>query len=308
MRRLMGVAWGLGIGILGWGPASEARVDIGPRPVSAELSWFGDDLSWSQDFCVQSTQEPNAAGTTVLPYAVEVAGPLALSQGGESIPLTLSWQDLTAGVTVPLTADVASSETLSGAVLDCPQGDNGRLVATVAAEAVMAVPPGEYAVTLRVTVANSGGGRNSFFSNVTLTLMVPDAVRLSGLRDIDLGHYGWDGMDLGVERSLCVYRASGGEYGVTAYASSPGGDFTLVNGLNQVPFQLSWNDGTGYEPMMPGVLLANRSQSVSTSGDCLGGALNNAWLRVEVPALAIEQSAPRAGSYATQLTLMIEMQ
>lgn len=78
--------------------------------------------------------------------------------------------------------------------------------------------------------------------------------------------------------------------------------------MNQVPFQLSWNDGTGYEPMVPGVLLGNRSQSVSASGDCQGGALNNAWLRVEVPALAIEQFASRAGSYATQLTLMLEMQ
>lgn len=308
MRGSAVIAYGLSFGLLAWGPGGEARVDIGPQPVSAELAWFGDDLSWSQDFCVQSTQEPNAAGTTVLPYAVEVAGPLVLSQGGESIPLSLIWQDLTAGVSVSLDADVASGETLSGAPLDCPQGGNGRLVVAVAAEEVMAVPPGEYGVTLRVTVANSGGGRNSFFSNVTLSLTVPDAVRLSGLTDIDLGRYGWDGMDLGVERSLCVYRASGGDYGITVYSSSPSGDFTLVNGQSQVPFVLSWNDGSGYAPLMPGVLLGNRSQSVSGSGDCQDGALNNAWLKVETTAQAIEQFASASGSYSTELTLMVEMQ
>lgn len=210
MRWLMVAAWGLGIGILGWGPASEARVDIGPRPVGAELPWFGDDSSWNQDFCVQSTQESNPAGGTVLPYAVEVAGPLALSQGGWSIPLSLVWEDLAAGVSVPLAAGVATSETLVGAPRDCPQGDNGRLTVAVAAEEVMTVPPGVYSVTLEVAVSNSGGGRNQFFSHVTLSLSVPDAVRLSGLSDVDLGRYGWDGVDLAVERSLCVYRASGG--------------------------------------------------------------------------------------------------
>lgn len=282
-----------------------ARIDITPMAVTQVLNWNGGDLVAVQDFCVVSTSGAQPQSTNVLPYRVEVAAPFALLSGANQIAGSLQWQDLRTTAITQLAPDTPTAYDKTGDITNCPGGNNGRLIATFPSAAIIAAPPGDYQGDFVITVSNTGGGRNSFASTLTLTLNLPDTVRISNLNDIDLGSY--TGADLTAADSLCVYRASGLSYAVTATGSGPGGSFTLTDGAgSQVPFSASWNDGAGAVVLAPGVLLSGRTNSMAGSDTCNFGANNNAVLSVLVSAADL-QLAP-AGSHSGVITLTVELE
>lgn len=283
-----------------------ARVNISPRPVNLTLNWTGTDLTVTQDFCVQSTFGANPADVTVIPYAVTVTVPFALVNGGQQIPVSLTWIDLRTGISTPLSSGASTGEVMTGDIANCPLGNNGRLVMFIANADITAVTPGFYTQAFDVTVSNSGGGRKSFTDTVTTDLTLPDSIAVTQLDDIDLGSYA--GVDMSATESLCVFRGSGGNYGVTLTGSGPGGAFTLQRNASSIPYSVTWNDGSGPAAVTAGALLSARINGFAGSSTCNAGANNNATLGVTVLATDIDTLVTEAGSHSGTLTIMVEMQ
>lgn len=287
-------------------PFASARIDIDPRPVNITLNWVGNDLLVSQDFCVLSTQGANPTNNTVIPYQVTAIGTLALVSGANQIPVSLAWQDLTGGGSTPLAAGVGTGMIMTGATANCPGGNNGRLLITVLNTDITAVVPGAYTATFDIEVSNNGSGRSRFNNPATLDLVLPDSIMVSQLDDIDLGIF--SGVDLVASESLCVYRASGGLYGVTVTGSGAGGAFQLVNNASVLDYQVSWSDGVVTSALAPGVLLSGQGNSVTGDTSCGNGAANNATLTVTLPAASVDTAVTESGLHTGVLTILVEMQ
>ena len=287
-------------------PSALARIDITPRPLNVTLNWVGVDLLVSQDLCVPSTQGANPNDNTVIPYQVTAIGTLALVNGANQIPVSLAWQDLAGGGSTPLTAGVGTGMIMTGSTANCPGGNNGRLLITVLNSDITAVVPGAYTATFDIEVSNNGGGRKQFANPVTLDLVLPDSIRVSQLDDIDLGIF--SGVDLVASESLCVYRASGGLYGVTVTGSGAGGAFQLVNNASVLDYQVSWSDGMATSALASGVLLSGQGNSISGDTSCGNGATNNATLTVTLPAASVDTAVTESGLHTGVLTILVEMQ
>lgn len=285
---------------------ANARVDISPRPVNLVLNWVGADILVSQDFCVQSTQGANPGDNTVIPYQVTPIGTLALVNGASQIPVSLSWVDIPAGSSTPLVAGVGTGMVMTGETANCPGGNNGRLVMSVLNSDITAVVPGAYTATFDIEISNNGAGRSRFVNTITLSLTLPDSIMVSQLDDIDLGVF--SGVDLVATESLCIYRASGGNYGVTVTGSGAGGAFELANNGSIIAYQVNWSDGIANAALAPGVLVSGLANTVSGDTSCSNGLANNATLTVTLPAAAVNIAATQSGLHTGVLTILVEMQ
>lgn len=289
-----------------WGSEAQARVDIAPTAVTIPLAWSGGDLVVSRDFCVPSTQEPAPSGTTIIPYRVIGNAPFSLASGANQIPFSVIWQDLYAGQSRTLSPNVPTAFSFTGATAGCPSGNNGRLMLTLPEASLYAAPPGAYTTNFVLDVENTGAGRKKFKTTVTLNLNLPGLIRISQLNDINLGIF--DGINnMQASDTACVFRNLAGNYGVRVSGQGAGGAFVLVNGASQVPFSATWNDGTGAAMLTPNVLLSGRRNVYTASGDCAGGAANNATLGVSALAADIN-NATVTGAHVGQLTILVEMQ
>lgn len=287
---------------------ASARVDISPKILQHALSWSGDDLVFMQSYCIQSTQEASPGGTTIVPYQMTPQGAFFLDGGTYQIPFMAAWKDLASGEEDLLMPE-SPSDPMTGALEGCPGGDNARLTLAFESGDITSVPPGRYTADLRLLVENAGSGRNSFMGVVKLSFDLLDSIRVSQLNDIDLGLYQYDGIDLAAIEPICVYRASGGGYGVSVTGSGPDdGGFHLAHGVSQIPFTVSWDDGRGAVPLSPGVWLSNRANAVSEDSTCSAGLNNNAALEISVSAADIEANATTSGPHAGVITIMVEME
>ena len=286
------------------GPAV-AVVDITPRVTTATLTWDGNDIVYTQDYCVESTEEPQ--GGAIIDYRVTAESPTSLTDGIEQIPATIEWEDLQTGNVVELDPDIATGYDFTGAEQDCPGGNNARIMLTFTQADISSVGPGVYDNRFSIEVANQGRGRNSRDGRIDLDLTIEDSIRISQLNDIDLGTF--DGQtDLQGSDTLCVFRASGEDYALTITGDGGGGDFILASNDSEIPISVRWDDGTGAVEVDPGVLLADRTNSFSANQDCDGGAANNATLEVFAPAADVQDNATELGPHVGVLTIMVEMQ
>lgn len=302
------VVWlSLGAGLLASG-LSHARIDITPAAMTETLNWVGTSITRNTDFCVFSVQEQQTSGTTVIPYDVTVTGGSAqfeLVSGANSIPVSLSWQDLRTSQTVTLSPGISTAQTNTGDTSGCPGGNNGRLVAVVNNADIVAAAPGTYAAQMDVEVANAGGGRSRFRARVTYELVVPDSIRVTQLNDVNLGTF--DGVtDISMTESLCVFRRSGGTYAVVLTGSGAGGAFHLTNGPSAIPYSVTWNDGSGAVAATAGTAITGRGNSYTLDEYCAGGASNNATLGVQMLASDILSLASTTGVHAGVLTITVQ--
>lgn len=305
---LRGMTWRTALLLLSllWGGSVFARVDVSPLALTAPLAWSSGDLVYTANYCILSTDEPNPSGNTPVPYRMTALAPLSLASGANQIPYSVAWKDLYTGQTVPLSAGVPTAYVFSGATPGCPLGNNGSLIITIPAATLTVTPPGTYTGTLTFEAGSSGQGRPKLQATVTMTLTVGGIIRVSQLNDMNLGIYnGVNG--LSASDSLCVYRNFSGLYGVRVSGQGAAGAFVLVNGASQVPFSVTWNDGSGVMAMAPGVLLSGRANANTSSSDCLAGAANNAVLGVSATA-ANMNAATVTGPHSGTLTITVEVQ
>lgn len=287
---------------------AHARIDITPPTVTENLNWVGADITRTLDFCVESVAGANKFSTAVVPYAVmasTAAGPFVLVSGANTIPFTASWTDLATSVDQALTPGVVTAEDKTGDVNGCGGGVNGRLVTFFDNADIVSALPGTYTEQLTVEVSNTSQGRTRFRTVITYTLVIPDSIRVTQLDTINLGAY--DGTnDLSGLDSLCVFRRSGGPYGLLVTGNGTGGAFELVSGTSRIPFAVNWNDGNGAAPITSGTVLSARQNTYTLDEFCAGGGANNATLTVDVLAADIETFATVPGAHLGILTITVQ--
>jgi hypothetical protein len=129
-------------------------------------------------------------------------------------------------------------------------------------------------------------------------------VIITGLADIPLGR--WNGQsDLQGEDSHCVLAPRGGKFNIEATGDGPGNTFVLHNGAFTLPYQVSYDDGSGWNRMTAGVpLTGQRGQPNQNQLErCLSGRRSPERVRVRV--LARDLGAAIAGGYSGRLTLLV---
>lgn len=297
-------------------PAQAAK-RIDPRGATLAVTWTGGDIAATFDFCIVSVNGPVNSGTApIIPYGVRAsiggtAQAFTIASGANIIPVTLAWRDLAVGANSVLSPFVYTPFTLTtgqtGDRRNCPNtGNNGRLLVNIPESAITPMPPGTYTRVFDVEVENAIGGGGPDRTTLTVSVVIPDSIRVSNINDIPLGI--WSGIgDMVGSDSLCVFRAAGGIYGVRLSGSGPGGAFQLANGPSIIPYSVAWNDGSTNAVATANVMLNARAGAVAGSSTCNGGASDNATLTVTVLAADIAASTD-SGVHSGVLTITVVTQ
>jgi hypothetical protein len=136
------------------------------------------------------------------------------------------------------------------------------------------------------------------------TTAVSAQVWISGLSDLNFGS--WSGIgDLQGEVEHCVLGPRGGRFAIETTGDGPGGAFVLDGGPASLPFQVDYDDGSGWSQMDPGVPLTGQRGSANQNQfqRCLNGSRPPERVRVSV--LAQDLAGAVAGSYGGTLTLLV---
>lgn len=171
------------------------------------------------------------------------------------------------------------------------------------------------ALSAPVLAAGQGSAGATTSGNVDVTLTTGISARLSGLTDFALGTWTGTG-DLTANQDLCVGRTGAGFFANGSYRvrASGSGDasnihaFTLSNGVQQIYYDVFFNDQTGVAgrtPLTGGVMLsAQQGLGIWEIFNVLFGCVvRNGNLSIGVPEAAL--SAASGGLYTGTLTLVL---
>ena len=129
------------------------------------------------------------------------------------------------------------------------------------------------------------------------------AVRISGLSDLDFGMITDVAPDRTLGESICAFSGLlGGRYSVTASGSGAGGAFTLANGAATLPYEVQWSTTAGRTSgtnLAPGVALTGQTMLLS----CPVLQTANASLIVILRSGSL--SVATAGDYSGTLTIIL---
>ncbi len=163
--------------------------------------------------------------------------------------------------------------------------------------------------------AGQGTAGTTSTGSVDVTLTTGLSARLSGLTDFALGTWGGTG-DLIANQNVCVGRTGAGFFANGSYRvrASGNGDasnihaFTMSNGVQQIYYDVFFNDQTGLAgraPLTGGVMLSGQEGLGiwEIFNVLFGCVVRNANLSIEVPEAAL--SAASGGLYTGTLTLVL---
>ena len=139
-------------------------------------------------------------------------------------------------------------------------------------------------------------------ATATVSLTIPERVRLSGVADMSLGQ--WPGAGgLTGSQTVCVYSNGDGHYRLTQ-----AGQARLFNGTDSLPYQVYFNDApspSGGAALVADTPLVGQTGANTQAADCSQGGPSAA-VRVEVSATDLR--AARPGAYTGVLTLVAEVE
>lgn len=139
----------------------------------------------------------------------------------------------------------------------------------------------------------------------TITVTVPNLIRITGMADFSFGTYSGSG-DMDQNDNVCVYtNKASGTYRVTASGSGAGGAFSVASGADTLAYGVFFNDvsgTTGEQALTSGSALTGQSGANTTSQTC--GGSDNA--NIHVRFLETNLTAAPAGSYTGTLTIVVE--
>ncbi len=232
-----------------------------------------------------------------LPYEVQIR-----DGSGGSIPFTM----VTAGSPSSFTS---LSEANFDLCSDSPTSNRGqRMRIRVYETDMVALVSGTYTGTLRLDVATPVGNASDFEITGTISVEIPELVRLLRLRN-NFNFGTWDpdsasGQTIS-DPSVCVWSNHvSNAYTVTATATS--GAFEMTQAGDAIPFHVWWSQSAG----ITSVAASDQELSYNTPAtffgdgsdiDCGGGS--NASIVIETDEAGI--AAAVAGAYATDLTVTI---
>ena len=251
------------------------------------------------EFCVES-RHGNSNNTTPYDARVEQFTPTPfelVSPGNPSIPMTATFVVL-GGSSEPLTPGVFTAKDKPGATT-CPAADNAQIGVNLSLADLSTAFAGDYQGTFTITIRGNSGAQQAT-AQFTVSITIPDMIRISGLTDIDLGLF--DGTnDLNGLSAACVYRNSGVDTYTLVATGGSSGTFEVSNGVDAIPFQVAYDNGSGVPSPLIHASPANQNNADTTDPDC--GAAPGASVRVT--ALASDMTGSSSGAYTGILTLLV---
>lgn len=260
--------------------------------------------SGTKTYEVTPTGEGTAGGAFVLsgpggdlPYEVEIR-----DGTGGSIPFTV----VTAGVTASFTS---LSEANFDLCSDSATSNRGQRMRVRVYETDMVdLVAGTYSGSLRLDVATPVGSATDFEISGTISIEIPDLVRLLRLQN-NFNFGTWD-PDSGAgqsiaDSSVCIWsNDASAAYTVTATATA--GAFEMTQGGDAVPFRVWWSDSEGISTVAASdqELAYNVPATFFADGsgiDCGGGSNASVVIETDEDGLA----AAIAGAYTTDMTITI---
>lgn len=142
------------------------------------------------------------------------------------------------------------------------------------------------------------GGSSTGILNVLVG--IGDSVRISNLQDISGAFNGVD--DIFGTSPACVYRNATGIYSIKGLGSGQNGQFMVSDGANQVPFSVTYDDGTGAQELLPGTDLKGRTGADRFSTTCANTGNNGA---IAIGISATDLARVPAGNYVGTLALIV---
>ncbi len=293
----------------GVGVEAHADIKVGNIPNQDFGTWdpASGSVSMTSDFCVVSVLGKVQSSTIVTPYAARVGNRdavpfemFALGPLSDVISVTVTHVDLVTMTPEVLTPDVYTAQTKTGALNNCPSGLNARVRTDINVMDLTSTPSGNYRARLRFT-ALGGDGSQTGSKNYQADIVIPELVQISDMDPVNLGTF--DGVSnlIGVD-GLCVYRnQAAGAYTIEGTGDGAGNAFEIASAGDVLPYQVEYDDGTGFVTLTAGAPPANHINADTTAPDCGGGT--TADLRVTV--LATDMVSAPPGTYTGTLTLTV---
>lgn len=147
---------------------------------------------------------------------------------------------------------------------------------------------------------------------VEIGIAVNRAIIITGLRDFNFGVWRVGDGTLIDNDDVCVAKTSNfGTYGIRAAGDGDGFDpaaFTLSNGIDQINYNVYWNDQTGIagtQQLTPGLIEHGQVETAFhvILAAIFGICVNNANVQIEIP--DTELSSAVGGAYSGTLTLLV---
>jgi len=124
-------------------------------------------------------------------------------------------------------------------------------------------------------------------------------VQVTKIDDLSFGSWGGTG-DMEQSDLVCIYNTVDANYKISA--TSPGGVFRMINGANNLNFEVRFQGSSGGFVQLTHGTPSSFTAANTSSATCSGGT--NATLKVTVTESAL--SAAKAGNYAGSLSLLLE--
>jgi len=162
-----------------------------------------------------------------------------------------------------------------------------------------------------LNAATQGTLGSTSTGTVEIGVVINRLIVIGGLRDFNFGLWNIGDGTLIDNDNVCIGKNDfGGPYAIRAAGNGNGFDpaaFTLGNGIDQINYNVYWNDATGVGgnvQLTPGLILHGQTGSFfSFLFNLFGFCIANANVEIEIP--DTELLAASGGSYAGTLTLLV---
>lgn len=159
--------------------------------------------------------------------------------------------------------------------------------------------------------ATQGTEGNSSTGTIETIVVIGRFIRIAGLRDFNFGVWNTGDGTLSDNDNVCIGKNDFfGPYAIRAAGNGDGGDpaaFTLSNGVDQIYYNVYWNDATGTasnQQLTAGLILHGQTGSFfSFLFNLFGFCFSNANVQIDIP--DTELSAASGGAYSGTLTLLV---
>lgn len=148
--------------------------------------------------------------------------------------------------------------------------------------------------------ASDGDLGKTSSGSANISLVIPNLVKISKLKDVAFNVYSGDG-NLSASSNFVVATNFKGSYRITATGDGPGKSFQLSNGVNKIPYYISFGK-TGSSQLaefVPGVSLSGNKSSSESIKDTRENAKYSILIKDE----NLKQA--EVGEYSGTVTFMV---
>ena len=164
-----------------------------------------------------------------------------------------------------------------------------------------------------IFAATQGAPGSNSTGSVEISVVVDQTIRILGLVDFNFGLWNTGDPTPNLNSNVCIGKTDVfGPYAIRAAGDGNSSDpsaFTLSNGVDQINYNVYWNDEFGLndatkEQLTPGLILHNQTgiwwQFIFNRFACF---FPNANVQVEIPTTELQSAS--GGNYSGTLTLLV---